>query len=116
MYWIVVRRFRSTNVNNASRTLIRTFDFTLITIHVIFGDGIGDRREEALLLDDVYRTIQNSNPDEQDVILLGDFNLPPEDRGMAEVDFSLDPVLAGDVRTTISDASLYDNFWWDLHI
>ncbi len=91
-----------------------SFDFTLITIHVIFGDRIGDRREEALLLDDVYRTIQNSNPDEQDVILLGDFNLPPEDRGMAEVDFSLDPVLAGDVRTTISDASLYDNFWWDL--
>jgi hypothetical protein len=53
-----------------------SFDFTLITIHVIFGDGIGDRREEALLLDDVYRTIQNSNPDEQDVILLGDWDRP----------------------------------------
>ena len=89
-----------------------SFDFTLITIHVIFGDRIGDRRAEALLLDNVYHTIQNASPDEQDVILLGDLNLPPTDSGMAEVDFSLDPVFAGDVQTTISDASLYDNFWW----
>ncbi|HJN29963.1 MAG TPA: hypothetical protein QF604_18825, partial [Candidatus Latescibacteria bacterium] len=29
-----------------------------------------------------------------------------------EVDFLLDPVFSN-VKTTISDASLYDNFWWD---
>ena len=85
----------------------------MITIHVIFGDRIGDRRAEALLLDDVYHSVQNADPDEQDVILLGDFNLPPEDSGMAEVDSALDPVFADGVRTTISDASLYDNFWWN---
>ena len=73
----------------------------------------GDRRAEALLLDNVYHTIQNADPDEQDVILLGDLNLPPSDSGMAEVVFFLDPVFAGDVQTTISDASLYDNFWWE---
>jgi endonuclease/exonuclease/phosphatase family metal-dependent hydrolase len=89
-----------------------SFDFTLISIHVIFGDGIGERRAEGLLLDDVYRGIQDADPQEQDVILLGDFNLPPEDSGMAEVDALLDPVFSG-VRTTISDAGLYDNFWWD---
>jgi endonuclease/exonuclease/phosphatase family metal-dependent hydrolase len=94
----------------------RDFDFTLVTIHVIFGDSISDRRAEGLLLDDVYHAIQNADPEEQDVILLGDFNLPPEDRGMAEVDVVLDPVFAGDVRTTISDASLYDNFWWDAEL
>jgi deoxyribonuclease-1-like protein len=74
---------------------------------------VNDRRAEALLLDDVYREIQDAAPDEQDVILLGDFNLPPEDGGMAEVDSVLDPVFTGGVRTTISGASLYDNMWWD---
>jgi deoxyribonuclease-1-like protein len=96
-----------------SRSTPGAFDFTLITIHVLFGDGVGGRRAETLLLDDVYRDIQDDDPDEQDVILLGDFNLPPEDSGMAEVDFALDPMFTGNVRTTISDASLYDNFWWD---
>ncbi len=88
------------------------FDFTLISVHVIFGDSIGDRRAENVLLDDVYRTVQDADPNEQDVILLGDFNLPPEDQGTDEVDFLLDPVFSN-VKTTISDASLYDNFWWD---
>jgi hypothetical protein len=32
---------------------------------------------------------------------------------MVEVDVLLDPVFTGDVRTTISETSLYDNLWWD---
>jgi endonuclease/exonuclease/phosphatase (EEP) superfamily protein YafD len=90
-----------------------SFDFTLITVHVVFGDGVADRRAENLHLDDVYRAVQGADPNEQDVILLGDFNLPPSDSGMVEVDVLLDPVFIGDVRTTISEASLYDNLWWD---
>jgi endonuclease/exonuclease/phosphatase family metal-dependent hydrolase len=90
-----------------------SFDFTLITIHVIFGDGVSDRRAENLLLDDAYRAVQNADPNEHDVILLGDFNLPPTDSGMAEADVLLDPVFTGDRWTTISDASLYDNLWWE---
>jgi endonuclease/exonuclease/phosphatase family metal-dependent hydrolase len=80
-----------------------SFDFTLITIHVIFGDGVADRRAENMLLDDVYRAVQGADPNEQDVILLGDFNLPPSDSGMIEVDATIDPVFTGDARTTISE-------------
>ena len=80
---------------------------------MVFGDGVADRRAENLHLDDVYRAVQDTDPNEQDVILLGDFNLPPSDSGMVEVDVLLDPVFIGDVRTTISEASLYDNLWWD---
>ena len=90
-----------------------SFDFTLITVHVIFGEGVAGRRAENLLLDDVYRAVQGADPNEQDVILLGDFNLPPSDSGMIEVDATIDPVFTGDVRTTISETSLYDNLWWD---
>lgn len=55
------------------------FDSTLITMHSIWGNSKNERRAEALLLDDVYRAVQNADPNEQDVIVLGDFNLPPED-------------------------------------
>jgi hypothetical protein len=38
----------------------------------------------------MHRKVQDADPNEQDVILLGDFNLRPEDSGMDEVDDLLD--------------------------
>ena len=89
------------------------FDFTLVTIHSIFGDSKRERRAEALLLDDIYRLVQGADPDEQDVMVLGDFNLPPDDPGFAALAALLTPLFTGEMRTTISDASLYDNIWFD---
>mgnify|MGYP002035361279 CR=1 FL=1 len=89
------------------------FDFTLITMHSIWGDSKAERRAEALLLDDVYRSVQDADPNEQDVIVLGDFNLPPEDYAFAEMVEVLTPLFTGDRYTTISEnaKSLYDNIW-----
>jgi len=89
------------------------FDFTLVTIHSIFGDSKRERRAEALLLDDIYQLVQGADPDEQDVMILGDFNLPPDDSGFSELAALLTPLFTGKIRTTISDASLYDNIWFD---
>jgi len=89
------------------------FDFTLVTIHSIFGDSKRERRAEALLLDDIYRLVQGADSEEQDVMILGDFNLPPDDSGFAELAALLTPLFTGEIRTTISDASLYDNIWFD---
>jgi competence ComEA-like helix-hairpin-helix protein len=89
------------------------FDFTLVTIHSIFGDSKRERRAEALRLDDIYQLVQRADPDEQDVMILGDFNLPPDDSGFAELAELLTPLFTGEIRTTISDASLYDNIWFD---
>ena len=60
------------------------FDFYVISIHTIWGDSISERRAEALLLDDVYLSVQNMN-NENDVMLLGDFNLSPDDKGFVEL-------------------------------
>ena len=38
------------------------FDFTLITIHSIFGDRIGERRAEAALMAEVWQTVQDADP------------------------------------------------------
>ena len=91
------------------------FDFTLITMHSIWGDSKDERRFEALLVDDVYRAVQDGDPNEQDVIVLGDFNLSPEDHGFAEMLAMLTPLFTGNRYTTISEnaRSLYDNIWFD---
>ena len=39
-----------------------TFDFTLITIHSIYGDTEAERRAEAELLDEVYAAVQDAGP------------------------------------------------------
>jgi endonuclease/exonuclease/phosphatase family metal-dependent hydrolase len=55
------------------------FDFTLITIHVVYGSDIKKRAKEVNLLADVVKTTIDNNGDEKDVLLLGDFNTPPTD-------------------------------------
>lgn len=89
-----------------------SFDFTLVTIHSIFGDTIGERRTEAGWLDEVYAWAREADPAEQDVILLGDFNLPPEDHGFDDLRSLLFPVFSGEDQTTIADNHL-DNIWID---
>ena len=90
------------------------FDFTVITMHSIWGDSKDDRRAEAVILDDVYRAVQSADADEQDVIVLGDFNLPPEDRTLG-TSHRLTPLFTGNRYTSIAEnaESLYDNFWFD---
>jgi endonuclease/exonuclease/phosphatase family metal-dependent hydrolase len=56
----------SFKVNNGS------FDFTLINIHTD-PDIV---KQEMNVLDDVYRAVQESDSEENDVILLGDLNTP----------------------------------------
>lgn len=90
------------------------FDFTLITIHVLFGKSEDERRPEIKELATVYQKIQDADPNEQDVILLGDFNLSPTDeafnllKAISTMIFLIKPP----AKTTISDRSLFDNFWF----
>ncbi|MDC7223034.1 MAG: endonuclease/exonuclease/phosphatase family protein [Spirochaetales bacterium] len=85
-----------------------SFDFTIITIHSIYGDTKAVRREEAALLDEVIRYVDDENGAEADVILTGDFNLPGDDKAW-EMDF--DYLVPSQLKTTITDTSSYDNIW-----
>jgi deoxyribonuclease-1-like protein len=84
------------------------FDFSIITIHSIYGDTKGVRRAEAALLDDVIRYVDKENGPEEDVILVGDFNLPGDDKAW-DMDFHY--LVPSTVKTTITDTSSYDNIW-----
>ena len=56
------------------------FDFYVIKNHSIYGDSAGERRDEARKLAGVYAVVQ-SQDSENDVLLMGDFNLSPTDSG-----------------------------------
>ena len=92
------------------------FDFTLVTVHILFGKSRKDRRPELRALSHVMEWVQIRDPLEQDIILLGDFNAPPTDAGwdilkqsFPQIQHILDPP----IKTTITDTSLYDNIWFD---
>jgi endonuclease/exonuclease/phosphatase family metal-dependent hydrolase len=91
-----------------------TFDFTMITTHILYGSGKKDpaRAGELNAIADVFRQIQNADPSENDIILTGDFNEPPDSpRFAALVSIpTLQMIIQGtNVRTVIHDSSLYDN-------
>jgi endonuclease/exonuclease/phosphatase family metal-dependent hydrolase len=93
------------------------FDFTLIAAHFIFGDSKAARRAEAEAMADVFREVQDKDTHENDVILMGDFNLPPTDQGWSDMKqiANITWLIRPPDKTTIGDTkmvSLYDNFWF----
>ncbi len=89
----------------------RRFDFTLCTMHLLYGSSERERRQELLLMDEVVASVQNANGAEADVILLGDFNFPPDDEGWQLSGWT--PAIRPPAKTTVGDRSLYDNIWFD---
>ena len=91
------------------------FDFSVIAVHVIWGDTVGPRKAEVRALADVYRYVQSANGDEEDVLLVGDFNRNPTDTA------TYHPIMAIPSMTRlfnfpqkshIRDSSLYDNIFF----
>ena len=90
------------------------FDFTAVVVHVIWGKSIKQRRREVYSLADVYRVVQAANGPEQDVILLGDFNLNPNDvayDSLLDIP-SMRQLFKSPLKSHIKDTSLYDNIFF----
>ena len=91
------------------------FDFSVIAVHVIWGDTVGPRKAEVRALADVYQYVQKANGTEDDVLLLGDFNRNPDDtesysRIMAIP--SMIRLFEFPQKSHIRDSSLYDNIFF----
>ena len=96
---------------------IGEFDFTFVLAHSIFGKGESARRAEAFRLNEVYDYFQDLDPDENDIILAGDFNLSAFDEAFEKllmhkdkVIYAINPV----IKTTLGQkglASSYDNMF-----
>jgi len=97
-----------------------SFDFTLITVHITWGLSASLRTAECRRLADVWQYVQDLDPDENDIILMGDFNRDKpthsafsdlEDLGLKTL------VTTTGTRTTFgrtpSGGSWYDHMWID---
>ncbi len=89
------------------------FDWTICTIHLLFGANEAERRPELRVLDDVYRSERDAGT-ERDVIICGDFNFGPDDEGWDQLkaEDGMQAAIHPPAKTTIKDVSLYDNCWW----
>ena len=91
------------------------FDFAMIVVHIIWGDRVAQRRTEITKLGDVYTYVQKENGDENDVILVGDFNRDPSDTKAFSTLMkhpSMAPLFTLPQKSQIKDSSLYDNFFF----
>ena len=98
------------------------FDFTVISIHVCFGcNGLAEegRRLEIQRLASLYRNLQNGQ--EKDILLMGDFNLQPNDHAFLNLQTigSTRPILTCEPHeectqfSTTRETNLFDNIWFD---
>ena len=93
------------------------FDFTVIAVHIIWGDSVGERQREIQELAKVYQTLQSANKAEQDVILVGDFNRAPKDKvayGPLLSIPSMGHLFQLPQKSHIKDTSLYDNIFFQM--
>ena len=89
------------------------FDFSVIAVHIVWGSRVGDRRDEIMALAPVYEHVQKHNgPDEDDILLVGDFNRDPGDLkafGALLAMPSMTSLFQLPRKSHIKDSSLYDN-------
>ncbi|MFP2934146.1 deoxyribonuclease I [Pyxidicoccus sp. 3LG] len=90
-------------------------DYTFINWHAIWGTA-AERDVEVRNIDTVFKSVQDGSSTDQDVILVGDHNMPCTGASWTEL-AALSPAVSCrlDVATTInlsgSYVSAYDHFW-----
>ena len=101
----------------AARFKSKNFDFIYIICHSIFGETEKNRIIEASSYEKVYSYYSNLLPEEDDIIIAGDFNLPANDLAFQSLlnnnnlSYVIDPYW---FKTTLSDKGLsssYDNIF-----
>ncbi len=91
------------------------FDFSVIVVHVLWGDTIGGRQAEVMELAEVYKFVDRANGAEDDILLLGDFNREPDDTKAYSNLMALPSMThLFDLpeKSHIRDSSLYDNIFF----
>ena len=91
------------------------FDFSIIAVHVVWGDTEIARQSEVMELAEVYQYVQEANGTEDDVLLVGDFNRNPIDaRAYSNIMAipSMTRLFEFPQKSHIRDSSLYDNIFF----
>ena len=93
------------------------FDFSIIAVHVIWGDTVRGRQAEVMALGEVYEYVQEANGVEDDVLLVGDFNRNPIDAKAYSNIMAIPSMIClfeFPQKSHIRDSSLYDNIFFQV--
>ena len=91
------------------------FDFTMMTIHILYGKSASDRTGEMKQIASVYEYYQEKDNSENDLILTGDFNTQPTQDNFDYIWQIPDVTVAiQNGKSTIGKTgNLYDNIIFD---
>ena len=93
------------------------FDFSVIVVHVDGHKKPAVKRAEIMKLADVYRHVQAANGAEDDVLLVGDFNMNPDDKiaydNLLAIP-SMTHLFRCPQRSLIRGSNLYDNIFFQM--
>jgi len=93
------------------------FDYTVILMHSDFDSDKEVMRREARYLSGVFKAVQDADPKENDVLLIGDFNLSASDQGwdklksLPTVAYLVPATTLTTINPTGKPSSAYDNIW-----
>lgn len=96
---------------------INNFDFTFILLHSIYGKKISQREFEGSKVVDVYNYFQNQFPNENDILIGGDFNISADNSSFKELFNHKDQIIYcidTAIKTTIGNKGFvnsYDNIF-----
>lgn len=91
------------------------YTFIVANIHVLYGESKADRIPEIRALKSYWEWLSQVFPEEQ-IFLVGDFNMPPDEESWTEFKTLARPAITSGA-TTLSDTNgkyvnLYDNIWF----
>ncbi len=90
-------------------------EFVAATVHIFYGKSKQDREPEILALRHYWEWLSESYPDTPTVLLMGDFNMRPDESAWSALSAIARPLLAsgGSTLSSIDGryANLYDNIW-----
>ena len=98
------------------RTVDGNFDFTVMAVHITWGDNAAARKEEVELMADVWERTQDATPDDDDMILVGDFNRNVGDDAFDRLKSIPDVICANEDTgpTVVKGTSTYDQIFLSL--
>jgi endonuclease/exonuclease/phosphatase family metal-dependent hydrolase len=95
------------------KTVDGNFDFTVIAVHVTWGEKVGPRKAEVMAMKKVYLYVQKETSTDNDLIVVGDFNRNKSDTSFDSLLSINGMIRANEITgpTHISGKTTYDQIF-----
>ncbi|MFJ3486180.1 endonuclease/exonuclease/phosphatase family protein [Pseudomonas sp. NPDC090202] len=89
--------------------------FVVATVHILYGKSQADRASEIVALSNYWSWLKDTYPGNNPIMLMGDFNTPPDSPAWNSLDASAKPLVTSGASTLSTTdgkfSNLYDNIF-----